>query len=75
MVFGNLNIKSSLFKDAVLRPVNASIISSLRLTMAGQYNGTPIFVPREGNQRTDGRDAQRSNIMAAKAVAGAVRTT
>jgi hypothetical protein len=30
--------------------------------MAGQYNGTPIFVPREGNQRTDGRDAQRSNV-------------
>jgi thermosome len=43
--------------------------------MAGQYNGTPIYILREGSQRTAGRDAQRSNIMAAKAVAGAVRTT
>jgi thermosome len=43
--------------------------------MAGQYSGTPIFILREGSQRTAGRDAQRSNIMAAKAVAGAVRTT
>ncbi len=43
--------------------------------MAGQYSGTPIFILREGSQRTAGRDAQGSNIMAAKAVAGAVRTT
>ena len=43
--------------------------------MAGQSGGTPIFILREGSQRTAGRDAQRSNIMAAKAVAGAVRTT
>ena len=43
--------------------------------MAGQFGGTPIFVLREGSQRTAGREAQRSNIMAAKAVAGAVRTT
>ena len=43
--------------------------------MAGQFNGTPIYILREGSQRTAGRDAQRSNIMAAKAVAGAVRTT
>jgi len=43
--------------------------------LAGQFSGTPIFVLREGSQRTAGRDAQRSNIMAAKAVAGAVRTT
>lgn len=43
--------------------------------MAGQFSGTPIFILREGSQRTAGRDAQRSNIMAAKAVAGAVRTT
>ena len=33
------------------------------------------YILREGSQRTAGRDAQRSNIMAAKAVAGAVRTT
>jgi len=43
--------------------------------MAGQSGGTPIFILREGSQRTAGRDAQRSNIMAAKTVAGAVRTT
>jgi thermosome len=43
--------------------------------MAGQFGGTPIYILREGSQRTAGRDAQRSNIMAAKAVAAAVRTT
>ena len=43
--------------------------------MAGQFSGTPIYILREGSQRTAGREAQRSNIMAAKAVAGAVRTT
>jgi len=43
--------------------------------MAGQMSGQPIFILREGNQRTRGRDAQSNNIMAAKAVAEAVRTT
>jgi thermosome len=43
--------------------------------MAGQMAGQPIFILREGNQRTKGRDAQSNNIMAAKAVAEAVRTT
>ncbi len=43
--------------------------------MAGQMAGQPIFILREGNQRTKGRDAQGNNIMAAKAVAEAVRTT
>jgi thermosome len=43
--------------------------------MAGQLGGTPILILKEGSQRTAGREAQRSNIMAAKAVAGAVRTT
>jgi thermosome len=43
--------------------------------MAGQMGGQPIFILREGNQRTRGRDAQGNNIMAAKAVAEAVRTT
>jgi thermosome len=43
--------------------------------MAGQLGGTPVLILKEGSQRTAGRDAQRSNIMAAKAVAGAVRTT
>ncbi|MDQ1254821.1 MAG: archaeal chaperonin [Euryarchaeota archaeon] len=39
--------------------------------MAGQ----PIFILREGSKRTHGSDAQHNNIMAAKAVAEAVRTT
>jgi len=39
--------------------------------MAGQ----PIFIMGEGSQRTRGRDAQSNNILAAKAVANAVRTT
>jgi len=43
---------------------------------AGQYGGqSPIIILKEGSQRTAGREAQKSNIMAAKAVAGAVRTT
>jgi len=35
----------------------------------------PIFILREGSKRTQGSDAQSNNIMAAKAVAEAVRTT
>ncbi len=42
--------------------------------MAG-LGGTPVLILREGSRRTAGRDAQKSNIMAAKAVANAVRTT
>jgi thermosome len=37
--------------------------------------GQPIFILKEGSKRTRGRDAQSNNIMAAKAVAEAVRTT
>jgi len=43
--------------------------------MAGQLAGQPILILREGSQRTRGREAQNNNIMAAKAVAAAVRTT
>ena len=43
--------------------------------MAGQLAGQPILILREGSQRTKGREAQNNNIMAAKAVAAAVRTT
>ncbi|MBI4148684.1 TCP-1/cpn60 chaperonin family protein [Candidatus Woesearchaeota archaeon] len=35
----------------------------------------PIFILPEGTQRTTGRNAQRNNIMAARAVADTVRTT
>ncbi len=41
--------------------------------MANQIQ--PIFILPEDTQRTTGRDAQRMNIMAAKAVAQTVRTT
>jgi len=37
--------------------------------------GQPIFILPEGALRSKGRDAQRNNIAAAKAVADAVRTT
>ncbi len=40
-----------------------------------QYQGQPILVLPEGALRTTGRDAQRSNIMAAKAMATIVRST
>ncbi|MCL7474737.1 MAG: thermosome subunit alpha [Methanosarcinales archaeon] len=43
--------------------------------MAGQLGGQPIFILREGTERSRGREAQSNNIMAAKAVANAVRTT
>lgn len=37
--------------------------------------GQPIIILRENVERTRGFEAQRSNIMAAKAIAAAVRTT
>ena len=37
--------------------------------------GQPIFILPEGALRTTGRDAQRQNIMAGRAVAESVRTT
>jgi thermosome len=40
-----------------------------------QLGGQPILILPEGTLRSKGRDAQRSNITAAKAVADAVRTT
>jgi thermosome len=41
----------------------------------GNLGGQPIFILPEGALRTKGRDAQRGNITAARAVAEAVRTT
>jgi thermosome len=43
--------------------------------MAGQLGGIPVIVLKEGSERARGRDAQSTNINAAKAVAAAVRTT
>jgi len=43
--------------------------------MSANLGGQPIFILKEGSQRTRGRDAQGANIAAAMAVASAVRTT
>ncbi len=43
--------------------------------MATQLGGQPIIILREGTERTRGKEARNNNIMAAKAVAAAVRTT
>ncbi len=43
--------------------------------MTNNSNYQPIFILPEDTQRTTGRDAQRNNIAAAKAVAQTVRTT
>ena len=43
--------------------------------MQGQTGGQPIIILRQGTQETRGDEAKRSNIMAARAVADAVRTT
>ncbi len=43
--------------------------------MATQLGGTPVLILKEGSERTRGKDAQRNNIMAAKIIAEAVRTT
>jgi len=43
--------------------------------MVGNLGGQPILILPEGSLRTVGRDAQKNNIAAAKAVADAVRTT
>ncbi|TFF93597.1 MAG: thermosome subunit, partial [Promethearchaeota archaeon] len=40
-----------------------------------QLSGVPILVLKEGTERKRGKDAQKNNIAAAKAVAEAVRTT
>jgi thermosome len=40
-----------------------------------QLGGVPVLILREGTQRTQGKDAQRVNMMAARAVSEAVRTT
>lgn len=39
-----------------------------------QLGGTPILILREGAERSRGRDAQSSNIMAAKVIAEAIRS-
>lgn len=43
--------------------------------MSQQLTGQPIIILRQGATRNRGRDAQNSNFTAARAVAGAVRST
>lgn len=43
--------------------------------MAAQLSGQPILILKEGAERTRGRDAQRTNIMAAKIISEAVKST
>ena len=43
--------------------------------LVGQLGGQPVLILPEGTIRTTGRDAQRNNIAAAKAVADAIKTT
>jgi len=40
-----------------------------------QLTGQPVIILKENVERNRGKEAQRSNIMAAKAIAAAVRTT
>src|SRR6056297_3485199 len=44
-------------------------------TSQRRMGGQPLFILSEDSQRTSGRDAQKSNISAGKAVSEAVRTT
>ena len=43
--------------------------------MSLQTGGVPVLVMREGSGRSKGRDAQRNNIMAAKTIAEAVKSS
>ena len=40
-----------------------------------QLSGTPIFILKEGTERSRGKDAQKNNIQACKIIAEAVRST
>jgi chaperonin GroEL (HSP60 family) len=43
--------------------------------LSGQAGSIPILVMREGSGRSGGRDAQRNNIMAARTIAEAVKSS
>jgi thermosome len=45
------------------------------MKMAVEPTGIPVLILKEGTQRTAGRDALRTNIMAARAVAEMIKTT
>ena len=43
--------------------------------MSAQAGGVPVLILREGSGRSGGRDAQRNNIMAARTIAEAVKSS
>ncbi len=43
--------------------------------MAAQMSGQPVYILQEGAQRFTGKDARRMNIMAAKVIAEAIKST
>ena len=43
--------------------------------MSSQTGSVPVLIMREGSERSRGRDAQRNNIMAAKTIAEAVKSS
>lgn len=43
--------------------------------MAQQLGGTPVLVLKEGSERTRGKDAQSRDILAAKSIVAAVKST
>jgi len=45
------------------------------LSTAGQAGGVPVLVLKEGSSRSRGKEAQRTNIMAAKIVAESVKSS
>ena len=40
-----------------------------------RLGGTPVLLLKEGTERTQGKDAQRNNILAAKTIAEAIRSS
>jgi thermosome len=43
--------------------------------LSSQQGGVPVLIMREGSERSKGKDAQRNNIMAAKTIAEAVKSS
>jgi thermosome len=55
--------------------ISETKIQTMRFKMSQQLGGQQIIILREGTIQNRGKEAQRSNIMAAKAIASAVRST
>ena len=52
-----------------------SLGSGAKLATVGQIGGVPVLILKEGTNRTSGKEAQRINIMAARAVSEIVRSS